>query len=76
MHEIGPCPDCQLTRCVDFGFSVIILEPHFAVLLRPEPLGRSASSSPSGLATSPNLAVDLGQTYSSVPRKEWLKSIG
>ena len=76
MHEIGPCPDCQLTRCVDFGFSVTSSSPTAPFFCVPSPWDVSASSSPSGLATSPNLAVDLGQTYSSVPRKEWLKSIG
>ena len=59
MHEIGPCPHYQLHGVLTLVFC-IILEPHCAVLLRPEPTC-AASSAPSGLATSPNFAVDLGQ---------------
>jgi len=55
---IGPCLDCRLTRCVDLGFSVFSpSNPTSPLFCVPSPWDVSASSSPSGLATSPNLAV-------------------
>ena len=61
MHGFGPCLHYQLASCFGFGLN-LLLDPHFAVLLRPEPLGRvQLCQHLRGLAISPNLAVDLGQ---------------
>ena len=76
MHEIGPCPHYQLHGVLTLVFC-IILEPHCAVLLRPEPPGRVLHRQ--HLRVWLPLQTSLltwGKTYSSVPRKEWLKSIG
>ena len=74
MHEIGPCPHYQLLRMLALDFCIFLVS-HCAGLLRPVPLGRVQLRQ--HLRVWRPLQISLlswGKIYSSIPRKERLKT--